>query len=87
MPRRRPMPKGRTDRDTFERALRIASMLYAGQTINAKVLMREFNVCLSTAHRDLVAIEIVLPVSVQEVHQPPWPHPRKDLRLMEARHG
>jgi hypothetical protein len=81
------MPKGRTDRDTFERAVRSCALLYAGQTLTAKTLMREFNVCLSTAHRDLVALETLLPVEVTEIHQPPWPHPRKEMRLPGHRNG
>lgn len=81
------MPGGRTDRETFDRAVRIAQMLYAGKTINAKVLMREFNIALSTAHRDLIAVECLLPVEVTETHQPPWPKPRKDMKLMGGAHA
>ena len=73
---------GRTDRETFDRALLLAAELFAGRELTAKRVMQLTGVCLSTAHRDLTAIECSLPVECEEIHQAPWPNPRKVLRLM-----
>lgn len=81
MATRKKLQGGRTDRESFDRALMLALELYSGRELTAKRVVRLTGVALSTAHRDLWALESVLPVECQEVHQKPWPNPKKVLRL------
>lgn len=83
MPTRAKLQGGRTDRETFDRAVLLTAELFAGRALTAKRVMELTGVALSTAHRDLTAIECLLPVSCEEIHTKPWPHPMKRLRLNE----
>jgi len=82
MPTRHKLQGGRTDRETFDRALLLAAELFAGRELTAKRVMQLTGVALSTAHRDLYALEAVLPVECEEIHQAPLPNPKKVLRLL-----
>ena len=73
---------GRTDRETFDRAVILASELFNGRRLDAKRVMELTGVALSTAHRDLCALEVLLPVQFEEIHQKPWPNPKIVLRLV-----
>ena len=82
MATRQKLQGGRTDRETFDRALMLAGELFAGRELTAKRVMQLTGVALSTAHRDLYALEAMLPIECEEIHQKPWPNPKKVLRLM-----
>jgi hypothetical protein len=82
MPTRHQLKGGRTDRETFDRALMLAAELFAGRELTAKRVIELTGVAMSTAHRDLYALEACLPVDCEEIHQKPWPNPKKVLRLM-----
>ena len=75
---------GRTGRHSFDRALVLAQELFAGRELTAKRVMELTGVSMSTAHTDLYALETGMPVECEEVHQKPWPNPRRVLRLMRS---
>lgn len=78
---------GRTDRETFDRAVMLASELYAGRSLDAKRIIELTGVAMSTAHRDLCALEVLLPVRCEEIHKAPWPNPKIVLTLPSAQGG
>ena len=45
-----------------ERAVAMTSMLYTGSRITRELIMRRFNVSRATAGRDMVTLELFLPV-------------------------
>lgn len=87
MPTRHKLQGGRTDRETFDRALLLAKELFDGNDLDAKRVMQLTGVALSTAHRDLYALEAMLPVECEEIHHAPWPNPKKVLRLLRHNAG
>ena len=52
----------RRDRESFDRAVRLVTDLYCGKTISARYITDKFGVCRATAHRDLHALEALLPI-------------------------